>query len=146
MAKIRSKHNGNRVKHQTGAVPPSSEQSEPLFSTRSSVPPMPHLVWDRLNARLARASSAPVSSLQQRLLQELGSKLRNWRLRQNSTRQALASTLQMEVGLLLVLEQGLAQPSDVTADHLTTLASLLTEQDKDGSLQEVIEQYLTSLT
>jgi hypothetical protein len=52
----------------------------------------------------------------------------------------------MEVGRLLVLERELAQPGDVTVAQLSTLASLLTEQDGSSTLREAIETYLSSLT
>lgn len=111
-----------------------------------SVPPLPQPVLARLNAQLQPESSKADDSLQQQYLEELGRELRQWRLRRGYTRQALAEKLQMDVSWLLVLEQGLGQPGDITKDQLGILTAYQSEEEASRALREGMARYLATLT
>lgn len=117
--------------------------NEPL-SQSDEVPPLAQVVYDRLNATLLPAAS-DAADQGESLLCQLGFDLRQWRLTRGLTRQELAEKLYIDVSQLLVLENGMAAPSDITAAQLRVLLSLLTETELDYRLHQSIHQYLPFL-
>jgi hypothetical protein len=121
------------------------QQPDVHGSAASRVQPMAQTVLDRLNLRVQQKNSALAQTPQQKSLQQLGYRLRQWRIKSHFTRQILADKLGMDINQLLCIEAGIGLPEDITETQLSTLATFLTKEKFDQSLVALITHCLALL-
>lgn len=145
MDSIYSQSTNNRISDQNGLASDHQESSGAVQAEfTSSLPTIDQTILDRLNAVIAQEQGEKRASIEKYSLDQLGSAIRQWRLRQGYPREVLAGQLQIDVNQLICIENGIAQADEILREQLLTLKKFLAE-DEAEPLRTVIQQVLAAL-
>jgi len=103
---------------------------------------IPSLLLRRLHVSLEPAVVEETSIDHHHYLLRLGVLLRQWRIRNQLTRQRVASEIGLDVAHFACLEHGLVQDEDVETSHLLALQLCISSGEKDYELKVVLQEVL----
>ena len=105
----------------------------------------PRVLFDRLNERIGQEQATGVPSPGYPALDTLGRFIRRWRLRKGHSRRRLAAHLALAPSRLLLIESGIGQPGEISAEQLARLSALVAADGADPELAAAIAAYVAAL-